>query len=321
MSLTPRATPVVQPPRQGAPISERVQRKHLTAPIVVVTSVGEWELERGSLIIGRDLSATIVLDDSLVSRFHARITVGEKGNVLLEDLQSANGVFVNGSKISRPSVLLEDGDRLLIGTTEVSVFGASRTSTIERTHPVARIQRAKIEQSAQPARSYSPVTEENQVHLPRRRQTATGRSDAINLVGQFAEQLMSSGHPLEAVRALSEHLQNLLKGASAGLSVPLRILDAATHYALKLHSWTQRNAWLDYILELHLASQEVPSELALGELEFHLSTSPEVDKSFFAYFVKSLERRQPVLTTDEQQRLRRLMSFSLTDSSPPSSIR
>jgi hypothetical protein len=142
----------------------------------------------------------------------------------------------------------------------------------------------------------------------------TGRSDAINLVGQFAEQLMASGHPLEAVRALSEHLQNLMKGASAGLTVPTRILETATQYALRLHAWTQRDSWFDYILELHLASLEVPSDQSISALEQHLAVSAGVDRTFLTYFVTTLERRLEGLSVDEQQRLRRIVNLSGVDS-------
>lgn len=312
MTTTPRATPVVQPPRQAAPISERVPRKRLSAPIVLVTTIGEWELDQGSLIIGRDSSAAIVLDDSLVSRFHARITVCPNGEISLEDLQSANGIFVNGMKVSRPSVQLEEGDRLLIGTTELSVFGTTRTTTIERAKPVARVHPTKAVQSPP---VFAPFVDDSQPQFPRRRPLATtGRSDAINLVGQFAEQLMASGHPLEAVRALSEHLQNLMKGASAGLTVPARILETATQYALKLHAWTQRDSWFDYIFELHLASLEVPSTQSLYALEQHLAVSTGVDRTFLTYFVTTLERRLEGLSVDEQQRLRRIVNLSLVDS-------
>jgi hypothetical protein len=312
MTVTPRPTPVVKPPQQSAPVSERAPRKVLLSPVVVVASGGEWELEQGELVIGRDPSAQIMLEDPLVSRFHARITVGEDGRVALEDLQSANGIFVNGVKLARPRIELGEGDRLLIGTTEVSVFGMRVSAMVRLGKQVARIAPPVLNQPKLP--EIGAVIEP--LAAPRlgprqgpRRPAVTGRTDASQLVRQFAEQLMETGHPLEAVRVLSEHLQNLVKGASAGLSVPEVILESAARSALRLHQWTGRVSWIEYVFELHLASLSVPSADCLGELEPLLATTA-VDPSLVGYFVKTLERRTEPLSSEEVGRLRRLEPFA-----------
>jgi hypothetical protein len=114
---------------------------------------------------------------------------------------------------------------------------------------------------------------------------------------------MDSGHPREAARVLSEHLQNLLKGASVGLNVPPRILESATGYALRLQRWTKRNTWLEFVLELHLATHQVPSDASLSELESVLGTSIKLDPVLIRYFVTTLETRGEPLTADERRRL------------------
>jgi hypothetical protein len=331
MTVTPRPTPVVKAPQQSAPVSERAPRKILLSPVVVVASGGEWELEQGELVIGRDPSAQIMLEDPLVSRFHARITVGEGGRVALEDLQSANGIFVNGVKLARPRVELGEGDRLLIGTTEVSVFGLRVSAMVRLSKEVARIVPPSLAQPKLPelglplvqpnASSFAQRPEHHQESRrgPRqgpRRPAVTGRTDASQLVRQFAEQLMDSGNPLEAVRVLSEHLQNLVKGASAGLSVPEVILESAARSALRLHQWTGRVAWIEYVFELHLASLCVPSADCLAELEPVLATNP-VEPSLVGYFVKTLERRADPISSEEAQRLKRVEQFTSARPVPP----
>jgi pSer/pThr/pTyr-binding forkhead associated (FHA) protein len=52
------------------------------------------------------------IDSSSVSRHHALVLVGSR-DVIIEDLNSTNGVIVNGRKISRQ--LLRDGDAVTIG--------------------------------------------------------------------------------------------------------------------------------------------------------------------------------------------------------------
>ncbi|MGI5829926.1 MAG: FHA domain-containing protein [Bradymonadia bacterium] len=80
---------------------------------------GEFALERNQeLIIGRSSELEMVLIEDMVSRHHAKITTTEN-EVFIEDLDSTNGTFVNGEKIS--SCKLKEGDRILIGTSIVKL--------------------------------------------------------------------------------------------------------------------------------------------------------------------------------------------------------
>ncbi|MCX7808939.1 MAG: FHA domain-containing protein, partial [Deltaproteobacteria bacterium] len=73
----------------------------------------------GSVItIGRALDNDIVLTDLGVSRHHLQIQLGEEG-ITAVDLRSANGTFVNDSRVER--VFLADGDRIRIGKTTFCV--------------------------------------------------------------------------------------------------------------------------------------------------------------------------------------------------------
>lgn len=77
-------------------------------------------LGEGEIVIGRGSSARISILASLVSRRHARLTCDD-GNVVIEDLGSKNGVFINGVRLDTRA-RLEEGDTLLIGTTQLSFF-------------------------------------------------------------------------------------------------------------------------------------------------------------------------------------------------------
>jgi pSer/pThr/pTyr-binding forkhead associated (FHA) protein len=63
-------------------------------------------------LIGRGEDCKIVLDNPLVSRMHARL-VFRNGQFSVIDMQSANGVFINGEK--KEYSLLKDGDWIEIG--------------------------------------------------------------------------------------------------------------------------------------------------------------------------------------------------------------
>jgi hypothetical protein len=53
-----------------------------------------------TLSIGRDAGNDIVINDKFVSRNHAQINILDNGQVLLRDMGSSNGTFVNGNKIT-----------------------------------------------------------------------------------------------------------------------------------------------------------------------------------------------------------------------------
>lgn len=78
-----------------------------------------WTLSR-TLMMGRDPSCDIQVQDRQVSRFHARITPNQEG-VTLEDLGSKNGTNHNGTEITGP-IMLQDGDMLGIALAQQFTF-------------------------------------------------------------------------------------------------------------------------------------------------------------------------------------------------------
>jgi len=91
----------------------------------------EIALQEGENILGRERDAAAWIDVYSVSRRHARIVVsGDRAT--LEDLGSKNGTFLKGEAVTRP-VALSDGDRLRIGTVEMTVrryAGAVSTQSV-----------------------------------------------------------------------------------------------------------------------------------------------------------------------------------------------
>jgi pSer/pThr/pTyr-binding forkhead associated (FHA) protein len=70
-------------------------------------------LAYGINTIGRDPQSTVCLNDSSVSRAHARITIRD-GEARVEDLQSKNGTSVQNQPITG-STVLADGDEIEFG--------------------------------------------------------------------------------------------------------------------------------------------------------------------------------------------------------------
>jgi hypothetical protein len=77
----------------------------------------EIDLSPGTTTLGRSPECHVTIEDPLVSREHARISIaGER--ISFEDLGSRNGSRVNGLLV-KGTVPLADGDRLRIGTQEI----------------------------------------------------------------------------------------------------------------------------------------------------------------------------------------------------------
>jgi general secretion pathway protein A len=87
---------------------------------VIVATEGrttqELPLKVGRVIIGRTVDNDLQVDSRFVSRHHCQIITGADGSVI-EDLNSTNGIFVQGRRVRRYN--LNDGDVVVIGKHEI----------------------------------------------------------------------------------------------------------------------------------------------------------------------------------------------------------
>jgi pSer/pThr/pTyr-binding forkhead associated (FHA) protein len=68
--------------------------------------------------MGRSAGAEFIVDAAMVSRLHCRLTAG--ATVLqVMDLESTNGTFVNGERVTQAS--LKAGDKLGVGRVELVI--------------------------------------------------------------------------------------------------------------------------------------------------------------------------------------------------------
>ena len=101
-----------------------------------------FELSKNENYIGRDISNDIVINDSEVSRKHARLVL-QAGSFVLEDIGSTNGTFVNGQRLMGPHVL-KPGELIMLGENVGLAFEAGYDEN------------ATMVASPGPAASYSP---------------------------------------------------------------------------------------------------------------------------------------------------------------------
>lgn len=76
-------------------------------------------LDGDSITLGRSGAASVRVDDVYVSDEHTQVISTEDG-WMVRDLGSTNGTFLNGAKVTQPT-LLAHGDHLRLGKTRVEV--------------------------------------------------------------------------------------------------------------------------------------------------------------------------------------------------------
>ncbi|MDO9299763.1 MAG: FHA domain-containing protein, partial [Anaerolineales bacterium] len=79
-------------------------------------------LEGDQLVIGRDSSNGVAINDAEISRKHSRL-IFQGGKYVLEDLGSTNGTFVNGQRLAG-QVVLKPGDVVSLGEQIVLMYDA-----------------------------------------------------------------------------------------------------------------------------------------------------------------------------------------------------
>ena len=112
LDMAPTVQTPIQPTAAPPPISGQ---QEAPARLVVVSSnfAGqEFVLDKAAVVIGRTDENDVVINHRSISRHHAKI-VREGGHYHIVDLQSANGVRVNGEEYGK--VELRKGDHVDLG--------------------------------------------------------------------------------------------------------------------------------------------------------------------------------------------------------------
>ncbi len=96
----------------NVPVPQQELARHWALVNVKPEANEKHAITGDSVMVGRDRTCSIVLAHPAVSRRHARITIAGQAPVL-EDLQSANGTYVNNARIER--AVLKPGDIVRFG--------------------------------------------------------------------------------------------------------------------------------------------------------------------------------------------------------------
>jgi predicted component of type VI protein secretion system len=125
-----------------------------------------YRLEASEIIVGRDASNSVAINDGEVSRKHARLTLHGSAYVI-QDLGSTNGTFINGQRITGSQVL-NIGDTVSFGEHIVLIYEAALdpNATVISSAQIPRTVTPVQRPAPAPVSAYTPAPTPTPVYTP-----------------------------------------------------------------------------------------------------------------------------------------------------------
>lgn len=222
----------------------------------------------GETVIGRAADADVVLDNHMVSRRHAKITVTDAA-VFVEDLGSVNGVRVDGEAV-QGKLLVSPGARISIAD---AVFVLLRSESGDAVRATQRV----------PTRDPADEAPAD---------ATTRRTHAFQLMAGVVDKAIALGKADEAERLLGTLMADVLDEAQRTRQVPREVAQAAASAAVRLAAATAKSHWVEYPIRLYLALQ-APLPLATVDELFNVARrAPRMDLPLLHRYVALLDEQR-----------------------------
>jgi hypothetical protein len=245
----------------------------------------------GSVAIGRSAGCEIVLNDSLVSRRHARLYVDSYG-VILEDLGSANGVQVDGERVERQR-LLRPGQRIMIGSQAFELCRMEDGVPRSGERPGTSTLDDRVTMS--PSDSDVPPTD---------------HASFLDAVADVVDHLLRHGDAVSAERLVATGLRSVLEAWRAGRGTDPTSAARSAVLAARLASKTKKGAWVDYALEIYaLQGRMMPADL-VNALYILIRNVDRFDRRMLNRYVGDMTRARNSFGPSERFVLRRLQGLA-----------
>jgi FHA domain len=229
----------------------------------------EIDVHRGITLIGRSPDCQVTIEDPLVSRQHARITIDDTG-AHVDDLKSRNGVKVNNQPIKGPTAI-KDGDRLRIGTQELvfcELAEGSGPVAAKTTGFLRHCSRCRMpypqELLACPSCGETMQLEEDT--MTGQLGGDTSRSWGLQLLLEVLDKALALGRVPDAVRALQRIEAQIEERLAVAERVEPKQLDEIARSACTLASATRDPRNVTWVLHVYPRAKVVPSASAIEAL-------------------------------------------------------
>ena len=238
-------------------------RPFLRGGVFLAAGGRSFALRASRIVIGRSRYCRVVLDDRRVSHQHAAILVTAH-DVMLEDLDSVNGTWLNGARLTEAQAL-RDRDLIVVGAQELRV-------------------------SSLPSEAYSLPERPLRVASERRPiDSASAQAGSLLTLGRTAARRLAEGNAAGAESALRDELMILLVRAYGGQPVPEPVCVAASKQALSLALELRAARWVNYVFELHLRAGLPRAPDVTRLLAEAVAATRELDTALVAEYLERLE--------------------------------
>jgi hypothetical protein len=264
-----------------------------------VLRFGEQEFALGAtdVLIGRGEGCNVVVDEPLVSRRHARISV-DGAEAYIEDLDSANGTFVNHARLHGRARLFP-GDQVFIGASEMELLDDRDvdrpTMPVPEPSPVGVMASPDTpslvpssKQRRHPGNPTIPIAVD------------TGVARDLEHAGRLADKMFSMGRIDAAAKILEEPLAAVLAVARDRRGPDGATVDMGGRYALKLAAETLDGKWLDVAIELHAIHARPLREETMQQLAALRARASIGDDRLLARYVDTLRSNAAQFTNAER---------------------
>lgn len=225
------------------------------------------EVPEGQFIIGRSSKCQLSIDDPLISRQHAALTVtGDTATV--EDLGSRNGISVNGKKVVGVKQLV-DGDNITVGSQSMTIHGIVDGATAPPRTPhraeYATLQTSALYDASLPT---DELTDDTTIRPSPFKTAPDKRVNELSLVGTVAEKALALGRADDAHRILERPLREILSRTRGndGQGEDPAVAQRAVVLAVRLATASSRGEWIDFAFDLYSLRRELLPQPVVDEL-------------------------------------------------------
>ena len=267
----------------------------------------------GEFVVGRSAGCQLSLDDPLVSRRHAMLVVS-RDEVTVEDLESRNGVLVNGTRISGKTAV-QPGDKILIGSQELLLLRGRDNAMRETASLPSKLTMPKLAKVVDIAAPVPASAEATATPSPPR-EDPTGEAEgdsstvrritAFKLLGGVAEKALAMGRADEAERLLAGPLGDVVESIREGKAVSAWLVDVAARLAAKLATATTKGAWADYVIEIYQAQGRPCAGPVVDELNSAFRKVNAIDVVRLRAYLAELREKQATFGPAERFLLQRI---------------
>ncbi len=231
----------------------------------------ELDLVGSVIVIGRSPDCQITIEDPLVSRQHARITVRDN-TAFIMDLGSRNGVRING-ELTRGDSPLKHNDRVRLGTQELVFLVVDESSErmsratgfMMNCRSCGRPFPGEVTSCPHCGAAVENGGEEGDTitGLPHEPQT----SWTLQLLGEVIERALTAERVEEAERMLRRAAQELEQEQTQAGGVDIKQASRLAAFAVRLAAAQRASLWAEWALAIYAKHGILPASEVLDRIE------------------------------------------------------